>query len=107
MTVVAPKPPQPFPSQPVPPPLVSQPVAVSPQPSPPVAMNMPAHPPAEAVAQPPPSAPQAGIQLGFADGTNVALDPSDPQAIALKKVADVLVSTQPGPRRLWARKPKR
>jgi hypothetical protein len=33
---------------------------------------------------------QPGVRLGFADGTDLPLDPEDPHTIALKAVAEVL-----------------
>ena len=33
-----------------------------------------------------------GVKLGFADGSEVALDDRDPRAAALRAVADVLIS---------------
>lgn len=39
----------------------------------------------------------AGVQLGFADGSNVQLDPDHPHSLALRAVADVLLHR--GPRR--------
>jgi hypothetical protein len=35
------------------------------------------------------------VRLGFGDGSQVDLDPTDPGAIALRAVADLLVQAQP------------
>jgi hypothetical protein len=60
----------------------------------------PAFPPvdAPAVAAPPPAQASvavpvqaSGVLLGFADGSQVALDERDPSALALRAVADLLV----------------
>jgi hypothetical protein len=37
----------------------------------------------------------AGVRLGFADGSEVALDERDPSALALRAVADLLVQDGP------------
>jgi hypothetical protein len=37
------------------------------------------------------------VRLGFADGSDLNLDPSDPHTIALKAVADVLVAGENEP----------
>jgi len=37
----------------------------------------------------------AGVRLGFADGSEVALDARDPSALALRAVADLLVQDGP------------
>jgi len=36
-----------------------------------------------------------GVRLGFADGSEVALDDRDPSAMALRAVADLLVQDGP------------
>jgi hypothetical protein len=33
----------------------------------------------------------AGVRLGFADGSDLHLDPNDPHSLALKAIADLLV----------------
>jgi hypothetical protein len=48
----------------------------------------PVAPPTSAAAAP---EPDAGVRLGFADGSDLSLDPDDPHTLALKAVADVLV----------------
>jgi hypothetical protein len=49
-------------------------------------------PPAEPAVAPQPAqaVEPVGVRLGFADGTEVALDHSHPSAVALKTVADVI-----------------
>jgi hypothetical protein len=37
----------------------------------------------------------SGVLLGFADGTQVALDERDPSALALRAVAELLVQDRP------------
>ncbi len=64
-----------------PPPPAAPPVPVAPTVPVPRATARPA--------PPPPGAP--GVRLGFADGTEVELDGSDPSARALRTVADVIV----------------
>jgi hypothetical protein len=41
------------------------------------------------------AAPPAGVVLGFADGSESELDGTDPRAVALKAVADVLMRQDP------------
>jgi len=45
--------------------------------------------------QPADPAEPVGVRLGFADGTEVALDRSHPSAVALRAVADLLVQDEP------------
>jgi hypothetical protein len=42
-----------------------------------------------------PARPPAGVVLGFADGSESELDGTDPRAVALKAVADVLMRQDP------------
>ena len=56
----------------------------------PAAVDVPAQPaPADVPAQ------SSGVLLGFADGTEVALDERDPSALALRAVAELLVQDRP------------
>jgi hypothetical protein len=85
-------PPQPAPQ--VPPPFVQPPLVAVPPSAPPA--------PSPTIAVPPPVEDPAGtgdpaVRLGFADGSGFELHPEDPNAVALKAVADVLALRGPHP----------
>lgn len=98
--VIPPPAPAPLP-QPVPPPLVAAPRAMEPAPRaawPTQAAVEPVSVPVSAPDEIPAAA--SGVRLGFADGSDLQLDPDHPHSLALKAIADILLHRGPFHRRV-------